>query len=316
LGQDVHVEDLDVTPDKKILTSIASDIDLKKGILELVDDAVDEWKIRHKLNLKVDLTLDVVNKTLSYEDDVGGIKEENLNMVIQPGGTTRRPHEQSIGEFGLGLKRALVALAREAEVISRFGSGDTFKIKVDDSWINSKSWTIPKYKTTPIQPGSTVINITKVKFDLNPQVEGEIRQLLGETYGLTLSNNFTIWLNGDIINPITFEAWAYPPEGRAPRTYKTSIKIGKRSVLADITVGLMLESHPAGEFGFYIYCNDRLILKDYKAPEIGFTSGFLGRPHPAISWFRGIVRLNGPTRTCLGTAQSQAWILGGQSLQS
>src|SRR2546427_6503264 len=101
---------------------------------------------------------------MSYEDDVGGIKEEHLNMVIQPGGTTRRPHEHSIGEFGLGLKRAIVALSREAEVISRFDSGDTFKIRVDDSWINSKSWKIAKYKTSPIHPGTTVINITRAKF--------------------------------------------------------------------------------------------------------------------------------------------------------
>jgi hypothetical protein len=294
MPKDEFVEEIDVTPDKKILRSIATDIDLKRGILELVDDAIDEYQIRHKSNLKVELRFDVKNKTLSYEDDVGGIKEDNMSMVIQPGGTTRTPSQETIGEFGLGLKRAIVALSTEAEVISRFGSLDTFKIIVDDSWIASRSWKIRKYKLTPdIQRGSTVINVTKLKFDINPQIVSEIRTLLGQTYGLLLSTNLTVWVDGDPIEPIRFDGWSYPPEGRHPRTYKTIIKISGRKVNVDITVGLMLKSHPAGEYGFDIYCNNRLILKDYKAPEIGFMTNLLGRPHPAISWFRGIVRITG-----------------------
>src|ERR1039457_1175851 len=119
---DVFVEDLDVTPDKKILLAISSDIDLKKGVLELVDNAIDEWRLRKTPSLTVELNLDVANKSLLYSDNAGGIQEKNLNMVIQPGGTTRTPEQKTIGEFGIGLKRAIVALSREAEVISRFES--------------------------------------------------------------------------------------------------------------------------------------------------------------------------------------------------
>src|SRR4030065_2680539 len=104
---DMLVGDIDATPDKKILLSISSDIDLKKGILELVDNSIDEWRLRGRPALKVELFLDVNNKSLSFSDYAGGIKEENLTMVIQPGGTTRKPEQPSIGEFGIGLKRAI-----------------------------------------------------------------------------------------------------------------------------------------------------------------------------------------------------------------
>jgi len=290
---DVFIEEMDVTPDKKILQSISSDIDLKKGILELVDNAIDEWRLRGRPNLNVELTLNVSNKSLSYGDNAGGIKEENLNMVIQPGGTIRRPEEISIGEFGIGLKRAIVALSKEAEVITRFESNGTFKIIVDDSWITSKSWKIPKYKTDPIQPGSTIINFNRIKFDLNLDILSEVKRLLSETYCYQLSKNFTLLLNGENVEPTIFCNWAFPPYDRHPRTYKTFISVDGRKVMVDVTIGLMLESSQTGEYGFDIFCNDRLILKNYKNPEIGFMTGLLGYPHPAIARFKGIVRISG-----------------------
>jgi len=292
-SQDIPLEDIDVTPDKRILESIAADIDLKRGVLELIDNAIDEWKRRGKPNLKVEIGLDVVNQLLSYEDDAGGIKEENLNMIMQPGGTTRTPDESSIGRFGLGLKRGIVALSRNAEVVTRFESMDTFKIKIDDLWIKGKSWKIRKYKTAPIQGGSTVINITQVKFDITVEAVSEIRQLLSETYGLLLSNYFTIWLNGELIEPIEFNNWAYPPYGRYPRDYRFFIGIQKRRVYVNATIGLMPISSQTGDYGFYVYCNDRLILSHYKDPEIGFTAGLLGYPHPEKAWFRCVIRITG-----------------------
>ncbi len=273
---------------------MASDIDLKKGILELVDNAIDEWKLRGKPTLKVDLELNVEKKELTYEDNAGGIKEGNLNLLMQPGGTTRTPTENTIGEFGLGMKRGIVALAREAEVTSRFENEGTFKIKVDEAWITSTSWKIPKYRSSEILPGRTNIHVTKVKFDVNLDVIADVKRALSETYGLILSDQtFTIWLNGELVEPITFENWAYPLEGRHPRDYKFFISTGGRRVYVNATVGLMIASRQTGEYGFYIYCNDRLILKDYKDPEIGFTRKLLGYPHAAHAWFRGILRISG-----------------------
>lgn len=290
---DIFVGDMDVTPDKKILQSISSDIDLKKGILELIDNSIDEWKLRGRSTLRVELSLDVNNKSLSFSDNAGGIKEGNLNMVIQPGGTTRKPEQQSIGEFGIGLKRAIVALSRKTEVISRFESDDTFKIIVDDSWITSKSWKIPKFKTSPIALGSTIIKFQQIKFDLNVDILQEVTHLLSETYCFHLSQQFKLLLNGEEIKPTLFESWAFPPHGRHPRTYKTFVRVDGRKVTVDVTVGLMLESSQTGEYGFDVFCNDRLILKNYKGQEIGFVPGLLGYPHPTIAWFKGIVRING-----------------------
>jgi hypothetical protein len=291
--QDEFVGYIDVTPEKKIIQSIASDIDLKRGILELVDNAVDEWRARANPRLNIRLTFDVNKKSLVYLDNAGGILEKNLNMILQPGGTTRTPEDHSIGEFGLGSKRAIIALSREAEVVSRFESKDTFKIVVNDSWASSSSWKVPKYKTTRIDPSSTQITFNNIKFDLDLKALQEIKQEISDTYCYLLSSKFTIHVNNLPIEPNRFSHWAFPPHRRHPRKYKTYISIGERRVTVDVTVGLMLESSQAGNYGLDIFCNNRMILKDYKAPEIGFTKGTLGSPHSAIAWFKGIVQIAG-----------------------
>jgi hypothetical protein len=290
---DEFVEYIDVTPDKKLIRSVASDIDLKKGILELIDNAIDEWRLRSSSSLKVELTADIGNKSLLYLDNAGGIKEENLNMLLKPGGTTRKPEDISIGEFGLGSKRAIIALSREADVVSRFESGDTFKIVVDDSWASSDSWKVPKYRTASINPSSTRIFFRNVKFDLDLEILQEIEHLLSDTYCYLLSKRFTIRMNKKPIKPNRFHEWAFPPHRRHPRKYKTFITIDGRRVNVDVTVGLMLESSQTGEYGFDIFCNNRMILKNCKDPEIGFTRGALGYPHAAIAWFKGIVQVSG-----------------------
>jgi hypothetical protein len=60
----------------------------------------------------------------------------------------------------------------------------------------------------------------------------------------------------------------------------------------DFTVGLVREKGSIdGDYGFYSYCNDRLIDKHLKAKEVGF-----GKPHHGISLVRAILKLNGPAQ--------------------
>ena len=113
------------------------------------------------------------------------------------------------------MKRGIVALSREAEVTSRFENQGTFKAKVDEAWITSTSWKIAKYRSPEILPGGTNIHATKVKFDIKVDAIAEMKRALFETYGLMFSDQtFTIWLNGKLVEPTTFENWAYPLEGR------------------------------------------------------------------------------------------------------
>ena len=92
-----------------------------------------------------------------------------------------------------------------------------------------------------------------------------------------------------VIKGVTFENWAFPPK-YSPHKYVGSIQSddgGK--VKVEVLGGLTLTSSPAGEYGVYIYCNDRLIAKELKSHDVGFLTGLVGQPHPSISLVRVIV---------------------------
>jgi hypothetical protein len=63
------------------------------------------------------------------------------------------------------------------------------------------------------------------------------------------------------------------------------------------TAGLVNEQGSiAGEYGVYFYCNDRLISRGLKTPDVGFIAGLAGAPHNVVSLVRVLVFLNGPAR--------------------
>ena len=132
---DEFIENIDATPDKKNLTAVSKDIDLNKGICEMIDNSIDMHIIHNEDSiLTISIFMDEVEQTIQYEDNSGGIKEEKLNLIIQPGGTERTEEEETIGIFGIGSKRALIALSHYSETISRFLDEDTFLIPYSSTY--------------------------------------------------------------------------------------------------------------------------------------------------------------------------------------
>jgi len=98
------------------------------------------------------------------------------------------------------------------------------------------------------------------------------------------------------VKPLTFDNWAYPP-GYKPRSYSGSILTHDGQIVRVNAIGgLTLESSPAGDYGVYFYCNDRLIASNLTTYEVGFATGLAGKPHADISLTRVLVSLNGEAR--------------------
>src|SRR5260370_37551034 len=111
---------LDGTPEKRLFWSIISDYDIPTALCELIDNAVDRWwssKDDHPLRVHIDIDTD--RQLITVDDNAGGVPESDLRYLIPPGGSNNDPNAEMIGVFGVGSKRASMALAEAMTIPSR-----------------------------------------------------------------------------------------------------------------------------------------------------------------------------------------------------
>jgi len=293
------VDVVDATPSKRLFLSIIADYDLNRAICELIDNALDIWvRNGRAAALSINIILDTNQQHISVIDDAGGVSESELSFVVGPGHTGTIDTDETIGIFGVGTKRAVVALAQDISIRTR-QKDKTFLIEFDDDWIReSEEWELPVYEVDSIPQRTTHIQMYRLRKTITDEASSQLIDHLGATYSRFLSDDrVDIQIDGQSIEPITFYDWAYPPKYE-PREYHGEIPTQDGCLVkVRALAGLTTESSPAGgEYGVYVYCNDRLIARALKTYDVGFTSGMAGKPHADISLARVILSLHGEAR--------------------
>ena len=295
----MNVKSLDATPEKRIFLSIISEYDLKRSLCELIDNAIDLWSKRKRSDLEVKIIADDRQQTLSIKDNAGGIEESKLNHIVSPGKTTNEISDNVIGYFGVGSKRAVVALAENIAIHSRFERAKTFTVKFDEYWITKDpNWQLPYTESQEeLDPYTPLIELTKLRVHLNTSEIADLKKHLSEVYAKFLDRGAVIRVNGDKLTGINFDdQWSYPPNFY-PTKFTAQIPIEDRKVDVEILSGLI--DHPGdpdNSYGVFIYCNNRLIGRALTDFSIGFSSGMIGNPHYNISLVRTIVNIKGQSR--------------------
>lgn len=295
-----YIKDIEALPSKRIYLSIIADYHLKTALCELIDNAIDSWihnGKKAKLNVQIDL--DYTRQVIKVTDNCGGIPEEDIGLIVSPGHSKNSAEDMTIGIFGVGSKRAVVALSEEIKIYTRFKNKQGILVEINDTWIKDDStWDLPIYNTTGVPENTTIIELVKLRTPIVKEHEAELINHLGATYSYFLnSKDFELNLNTTKIDPVGFEKWSYPPTYE-PKQFNSSIDFGSSGkVEVEIIGGLTKSKEPSGgEYGTYFYCNNRLISRAYKGPEVGYRQAKIGQPHPSISLARAIVKLNGPTQ--------------------
>lgn len=261
-----------------------------------MDNVLDIWQIQGKSRqLSVDIALDTTQQMIRFEDNAGGVDEDDLSLLVAPGYTKIDEKMESIGYFGVGTKRAIVALSQDARIITRpRRSKMTFLIEVEESWLKNDDWYLPYYETDDIDEGHTILELKSLRKALNVGVIEQLKEHLSTTYALFLDDKqLTVKVNGVQLRPIDLENWAYPPDFE-PVTQVGSLQTTRGdTVKVQVTAGLS-QSSSTVEYGLYLYCNGRLVARALKDISVGFAKGQAGVPHQALSLARIFVHLNGP----------------------
>lgn len=290
---------VEAIPSKRLYQSIIADYDTEISLCELIDNATDIWvKGGKAAPLKIVVELDLVQQVIRVSDNAGGVREADIIKIIAPGHTSNSgTADETIGVFGVGSKRAVVALAQQIRILTRYGNDKTLSIEYDDAWLQEETWDMVYHtETKDIAPGSTVIELSKLRTGITDSDVVELREHFAATYARFLGKkNLVIEVNGAPILPLNFDSsWSFPPHYQPQRvTFKLPIE-NDNDITVTLTAGLVSKDQVGeGEYGVYCYCNDRMILRRDKSYDFGFVSGQAGQPHPQLNPLRVIVSLNG-----------------------
>jgi len=298
VSRKTEISPIDGTPVKRMFWSLISDYDLKTSLSELVDNAIDMWVLsKRRRPLHVAISLDHSQQFISVHDDAGGVRRDELRLLITPGGSRNDPDDSVIGIFGVGGKRASVALGEHVEIRSRHGTDHSYEIDITKEWQETDEWEIPAYEIPDIAPRTTSVEISRLRDSLEEDDGERISQHLGETYSRFIGDGCSLEVNGARVTAQSFDAWAYP-KGHPPQEVDFDIDLGGDKVKVVITAGLIVDRDPERDnYGVYVYCNDRLIVKELRTRDVGyFVTAEAGVPHSDASLCRAIVRITGPAK--------------------
>lgn len=306
------------SPTKQFFVSMLTrDINLADAILDLLDNCLD-GALRLAGGGIVNYAQHFVKIKLAadhflIEDNCGGIpREVAKNYAFKMG---REPDDdrdsdaETIGMYGVGMKRAIFKMGREALVRTRY-SDDNFEVPITSAWLDAKGWEpLPINEPTEVgeklaEPG-TVIRVHELyegvsKHFANESFENEVRTAISEHFTMFLQWGLKVDLNGKPVEPVLVEVLVSErKDGPAPFVFQKPID----DVLVSITVGLNSGRSLGGDdeedsgferdrssatAGWTVLCNDRAVIVGDKSRLTGWGDG-IPLYHPQFAIITGII---------------------------
>lgn len=341
-------EKADAAPTKQFfVATLTRDIDLSDALLDLLDNCLDGAARQNRAKPAADGTepfsgrhakLTLSSEEFRIEDNCGGIPRDlAVKFAFRMG---RPPKEvaaqdediETVGMYGIGMKRAIFKMGEAAEVHSRHRD-DRFTVSIPPDWLSeSDDWSFPvRDEDGPLEHDGTRIVVR----GLNAQVSNDfgdpawiagLRNRVAEYYSRIIRKGFEVTINSD--EPIlpARPRILYSEANMRPYVFMHRI----RDVDVFFAVGINSPAggedtdpeHPASatrtarDGGWTVFCNDRAIVVRDKTTLTGWGAG-LPLFHPQFSVIAGLVEFRGKnsehlpvTTTKRGLdAQSEVWAI-------
>lgn len=259
-------------PSKEFFIDIITrDIKLDRSIFDLIDNSIDAAKCISKnfKGYKIRLTLN--KSAFIIEDNCGGITiNQARNHAFKFGNINQvNKREATIGHFRIGMKRAFFRIGSIIKVESATKE-DFFSFIIDtEKWRRVKEWSIP-FKSFGINMDKhsigTIVSIKKLNkeatesFASNDFIK-ELRSNISNVYKDVIRKGLTIIVNDLVITT----------SRRVNETEIFKYLIEKSNYEAEILI--KRDRADYDESGWYVYLNDRLVVKADKTELSGWNIG-------------------------------------------
>lgn len=256
------------------------------------------------------------SSSFQIHDNCGGIPleiatEYAFNFGRDPGKHTEADTEAGIGIYGIGMKRALFKMGKHFDIRSHT-EADGFGMDVDvDLWAaETNSWDLElKVARASTREAGTTIEVDR----LRPAAEQEfgtagfatrLIDASARTYAAFLDQGLQIDVNGTSVRPTSFaflEGRGFRPlHERSREQIANPAEKGKKldvevEIWAGAASGQAASRADANEdddsslWGWYVLCNNRVVLSADKTERTGWGLRPFPQWHPQYYGFIGIV---------------------------
>lgn len=326
----MSVKQIKAGPSKAFFVSMLTrDIDLTDAILDLLDNCVDG--VLRELNARSDGKKTPAKKSRPYEgywaeivaksdrfeiwDNCGGISQElaeqSAFMLGRPD-LERDAKLETVGMYGIGMKRAIFKLGKSCTVTSHPNTGP-YRVDITPEWLGDDSaWELPLDDgAKPLDQNGTRIVVT----DLHPAIQrqfdeekspfiDELRKEASRLYAQIIEKGFAVKINGKSIAPV--ELHLLIPEHRPKKgvpAIEPYVFVGKiKAVHVELAVGFhrplakekeieeeLTQRRTRDDAGWTVVCNDRVVLYNDKSMITGWGTAGVPSYHNQFICIAGIV---------------------------
>ncbi len=268
-------DEIDAEPTKTFFIDMFTrDIPLDQAILDLVDNSVDGAKaLIAKQGGTYDqrwVKLEFDKNSFKIVDNCGGFSRKAARQYAfkfgRPGGTVRTPH--SIGQFGIGMKRALFKFGRHF-VVSSATSTDSWNVEVPvDTWENEAGWTFPMTdlpadtEVSEDCPGTQIV-VTQLRPEVSSRFgqgnfQNTIFDLIKSKHRQFIADGLTISVNGRHVDATSLLLLV--SDGLRPGIDNLRWQKPKHDPITARIIVAIAPSSPR-QAGWYVVCNGRVILE-------------------------------------------------------
>jgi hypothetical protein len=285
-------------PSKGFFVSmLIKDITLRDAIGDLVDNSVDAVKAKSKgkVSLKGHIIEILLGKNgFSITDNGFGMESDIARKYAFNFGKSglHLLMNNSIGQFGIGMKRAFFKIGNKIKVKST-ALTSKFELTIDvPKWEKETKWEFEFDKDTlkeniKNKPESTglEIRISDLSFDARTSFEDKtfidtLQKEISLEHMLNINKGLVIKINGQSLKET--QITLVNDNKIKPTFWQKESKEKGVKVLAGIS------TKDADDGGWYIFCNDRLIVAKHQYKETGWGDG-VPKYHAQYHRFRGYV---------------------------
>jgi hypothetical protein len=280
----MNQEPIDASPTKELfIDTLVRDVSVKDAILDLLDNAIDGY-IRQNYTDRREIRMDITKNLFRIWDNCGGIDVDSARKEVFRFGIAKPNSIKTLGVYGIGLKRSIFKLGS----YTVFESDDLrnyFRIIIDlNEWKDDPSWTFEFDELTKTKGTAfTQVSVSKLhdkiigEFETN-RFSNELYDRISKTYFLFIEEKVDIYLNSKKIEPLELTIG-----------FSEDIQPAHKSINVNgVNVKLTAGAHPDYKNpGWFIFCNDRLIILEERTSLTGWGNRGVPIYHPKFNRFKG-----------------------------